>query len=64
MNPFLQATEAIKSDHPQIREMTQTIIEGIDDMHERGRRLFSFVRDTIRHNPYSMVFDMMLISER
>ncbi len=58
MDPFLQATEAIESDHPQIRDLADTIIEGADDVLERGRRLFSFVRDTIQYNPYSPFFLM------
>jgi transglutaminase-like putative cysteine protease len=58
MNPFLQATAAIDSDHPRIRELASEVIQGTEDVHEQAQRLFIFVRDTIRYNPYSPFFLM------
>jgi transglutaminase-like putative cysteine protease len=58
MNPFLQATAAIECDHPKIRELADEVIQGAGDVHERARRLFAFVRDTIPYNPYSPFFLM------
>lgn len=58
MNPLLQATEAINSDHPQIRDLAHAITKGVADVHQGAGRLFYFVRDTIRYNPYSPFFLM------
>ncbi|MBW2038536.1 MAG: transglutaminase domain-containing protein [Deltaproteobacteria bacterium] len=58
MDPFLQATEAIDCDNPLIQDLAHKIIEGAPDVPGRARRLFYFVRDTIRYNPYSPFFLM------
>ncbi|OGP54343.1 MAG: hypothetical protein A2Y65_02365 [Deltaproteobacteria bacterium RBG_13_52_11] len=58
MNSFLEATEAIDCDHPQIRDLAYQVIHGARDVHEKARRLFDLVRDTIKYNPYSPFFLM------
>ena len=56
MELFLQPTEAIECDNHQIRDLANRTVEGAPDVHERARRLFYFVRDTIKYNPYSPFF--------
>ena len=54
----LEAIEAIDCDHPQIRDLAYQVIHGARDVHEKARRLFDLVRDTIKYNPYSPFFLM------
>jgi transglutaminase-like putative cysteine protease len=56
MSPFLQATEAIDCDHPQIKGLASQTIRGARDVHEQARRLFYLVRDTIPYNLYVPFF--------
>jgi transglutaminase-like putative cysteine protease len=57
MDPFLQATEVIDCDHPQIKALASQTIQGARDVHEQARRLFYLVRDTI---PYSLYVPFFL----
>jgi transglutaminase-like putative cysteine protease len=56
MDPFLQPTEVIDCDHPQIMELASQTINGARDVHEQARRLFYLVRDTIPYNLYVPFF--------
>ena len=58
MDLFLQPTEAIDCDHPQIKELTSQTIHGARDVHEQAQRLFYLVRDTIPYDLYVPVFLM------
>jgi transglutaminase-like putative cysteine protease len=51
MDPFLQATEVIDCNHPQIKGLASQTIHRARDVHEQAQRLFYLVRDTI---PYSL----------
>jgi transglutaminase-like putative cysteine protease len=55
LKPFLQPTETIESDHPQIVSLAKKLIAGTEDNHEKARRLFRWVRDQIAYslvNPF------------
>jgi transglutaminase-like putative cysteine protease len=56
MDPFLQATEVIDCNHPQIKALASETTRGVQDMHEQARRLFYLVRDTIPYNLYVPFF--------
>jgi len=56
MSPFLQATEAIDCNHPQIKGLATQTIRGARDVHEKAQRLFYLVRDTILYNLYVPFF--------
>lgn len=56
MNPdmenYLRPTPVIDCDHPSIREKSQHLTKGQDDITEKAKGLFYFVRDEIRYNFY------------
>ncbi len=52
MDPFLQPTEVIDCDHPQIKKLASQTIRGARDVQEQAQRLFYLVRDTIPYNLY------------
>jgi transglutaminase-like putative cysteine protease len=56
MDPFLQATEVIDCNHPQIKALASQTTRGAQDVHEQARRLFYLVRDTIPYNLYVPFF--------
>jgi transglutaminase-like putative cysteine protease len=56
MDPFLQATEVIDCNHPQIKALASQTIRGVQDVHEQARLLFYLVRDTIPYNLYVPFF--------
>jgi transglutaminase-like putative cysteine protease len=56
MDPFLQPTEIIDCDHPQVKELACRTIKGARDVYEQARRLFYLVRDTIPYNLYVPFF--------
>ena len=56
MDPFLQPTEVIDCNHPQIKALASQTIHGAGDVHEKARRLFYLVRDTIPYNLYVPFF--------
>ena len=56
MDPFLQATEVIDSNHPQIKQLASQTIRGARDVHEQAQRLFYLVRDTIPYDLYVPFF--------
>jgi transglutaminase-like putative cysteine protease len=56
MDPFLQPTEIIDCNHPQVKGLTAQTIRGAQDVREQARRLFYLVRDTIPYNLYVPFF--------
>lgn len=56
MNPgmenYLRPTPVIDCDHPSIREKSEDLTGGQDDITEKAKSLFYFVRDEIRYNFY------------
>jgi transglutaminase-like putative cysteine protease len=56
MDPFLQATEVIDCNHPQIKALASQTTRGARDVHEQAQRLFYLVRDTIPYNLYVPFF--------
>jgi transglutaminase-like putative cysteine protease len=56
VQPFLQATEVIESDHPTIRALVARFGEAAEDVHDLAARLFCFARDAIVYNPYCSFF--------
>jgi transglutaminase-like putative cysteine protease len=55
---YTQATEAVESDHPRIRELAAEITGDATDMHEKARRLFLYVRDQVKYSMYNPFFEM------
>jgi transglutaminase-like putative cysteine protease len=53
---YLKPTDIIDSDHRDIAEKARGLTDGADSDAERAKRLFYFVRDKIRYNPYSPFF--------
>jgi transglutaminase-like putative cysteine protease len=56
MDPFLQPTEVIDCNHPQLKTLASQAIRGARDVHEQAQRLFYLVRDTISYNLYVPFF--------
>jgi transglutaminase-like putative cysteine protease len=56
MDPFLQPTEVIDSNHPQLKALASQTIRRARDVHEQARRLFYLVRDAIPYNLYVPFF--------
>jgi transglutaminase-like putative cysteine protease len=56
MDTFLQPTEVIDCDHPQIMQLASQTVHGAQDVHEQAQRLFYLVRDTIPYNLYVPFF--------
>ncbi|MGD9117558.1 MAG: transglutaminase-like domain-containing protein [Dehalococcoidia bacterium] len=52
MERFLKPTNVIDSDHPTVREKSGELIEGKEDVIEKAKSLFYFVRDEIKYNIY------------
>ena len=53
---FLLATQSIESDNPRIIELAAEICGNIDDVHEKARRLFLYVRDEIKYTVYAPMY--------
>ncbi len=56
MQPFLEPTEAIESDHPDILRLAKRITGDAADDHDRAAGLFAYVRDQVAYsvnNPFS-----------
>ena len=54
---FLAPTPRIDSDHPSIRLLAINLTEGATNVCENAVRLFRFVRDAVRYNPYAPLMD-------
>ena len=55
---YLSPTEVINSDHPVIRELTAGQIDPADPPKLRAMKLFRFVRDKIRYNPFAPMLEL------
>lgn len=53
----LAPSHFVDSDHPDVRDFTESTLRGVTDPHERIRLLFSAVRDRLRYDPYSVTAD-------
>ncbi len=56
MNSSLASSEVIESDHPQILELTRNIVGSAQSSFERATKLFYFVRETVKYDPFSPFF--------
>ena len=54
---YLRPTRIIDSDNTLIKEKAASITDGAESVPERAKRLFYFVRDKVRYNPYSPFHD-------
>ena len=52
MENYLKPTPVIDCDHPSIREKSEDLTGGQDNIIEKAKSLFYFVRDEIRYNFY------------
>ena len=52
LSRYLEATDIIDSDHPDIRSFVQEKLDGAKDPVDRAVRLYYAVRDEIRYDPY------------
>lgn len=50
--PYLQATEFIDSDNPELAAWAKEIVRGAETQPEQAIRLYNAVRDQIPYNPY------------
>ena len=49
---FLSPADSIDSDHPAVRARAAETAAGAPDATEAARRLYLFVRDAVRYDPY------------
>ncbi len=49
---FLEPAPGIQCDHPEVLELARKIIKGSANDREAASLLFTWVRDTVRYNPY------------
>ena len=54
---FLEPTRFIDSDHESIREAVAALDMASDPLRKRAVKMFLFVRDQIRYNPFSSMFN-------
>lgn len=54
MNHYLAATDFIDSDHPDVRGKAFDVTGGSPGDIEKAKKLFYFVRDSIRYTPYTL----------
>jgi hypothetical protein len=52
MDRYLKPTFFLNWDHPEVTDLAARLNQGIREEGERARRLFYFVRDQIRYDPY------------
>lgn len=57
LEAFLEPTEFILSEAPEVRAFAEAAIDGATDAVEQGVRLFYAVRDAIRYDPYHFVME-------
>lgn len=53
----LRASQFIDCDHPAIRRLVDTLVEGEDDPVNQAVKLYYWARDRIRYNPYGVGTD-------
>lgn len=52
LEEFLAPAPGVQCDHPQVRELARRTARGAANDVEAARRLFLFVRETVRYSPY------------
>ncbi len=52
MEEYLKATPIVDSDHPSIKSKAEELTRNKEDIIEKAKSLFYFVRDRIKYNPY------------
>jgi len=52
MEEYLRSTPTIDCDHESVREKAQNVTESQQQVVDKAKSLFYFVRDEIRYNPY------------
>ena len=59
MEPYLRATDTVDCGKDSIKEKAANLTRSADNVVEKAKRLFYFVRDEIKYNPYlfTNVFD-------
>jgi len=55
LNIFLRPTFFINSDHPAIKAVVTNLISETDSQRTVSIKLFKFVRDSVRYNPFSPI---------
>lgn len=55
---YLKAASAVDSDAEAVRSAARRIPAGAEDLREKAKALFYFVRDEIRYNPYSSLYPL------
>jgi transglutaminase-like putative cysteine protease len=55
LEEYLKSTFFINSNHPLVVEKSREVTEGARDEMEKGKRLFYFVRDSIKYEPVSLL---------
>ncbi|MCD6292790.1 MAG: transglutaminase family protein, partial [Deltaproteobacteria bacterium] len=50
---FLQETRFIDISNPILKERTYALVDGVHDLREQVKKIFFFVRDEIKYNPYT-----------
>ncbi|MDD5008546.1 MAG: hypothetical protein PHU49_10020 [Syntrophorhabdaceae bacterium] len=53
MDSYLLPTPFIDCGHPEVTEKADELIKGLSEDIEKTKKLFIFVRDNIKHNPYT-----------
>jgi hypothetical protein len=49
---FLEPAPGIQCDHPEVLALARKIVKGAANDREAAAKLFTWVRDTVRYNPY------------
>jgi transglutaminase-like putative cysteine protease len=55
---YLNATRFINSDEKEIQELAKSLVNESDSDKEKAIKLFYYVRDAFRYNPYSITYKM------
>ena len=50
MDKYLRSTEIIDWEHPEVLEMARSLSDGAQDLEEKAKRCFHWVRDEIKHS--------------
>lgn len=50
----LDPSRFVDSNHPEVRDFTESVVRGVRDPRERIALLFAAVRDRLRYDPYSV----------
>jgi len=52
MELFLEPAPGIQCDHPQVRDLARSIVNGAANHREAAARLFPWAREAVRYHPY------------